>query len=310
MVEVVPYELPSKFKILNQNIYLDCEIRLKSLSIPCDCKEGENCGSGCINRSLFIECDPQLCKCNEKCSNQRFQRYDKKSKQLKVFWSGSKGYGLKTIKPIKKDELIIEYTGEVMSLKACNKRLETVYKDLKSFYFIHFESGKVIDAYQKGSIARFANHSCNPNCSMERWTVNDETRVGLFALRNIEAGEELLYDYNFHSFGEQQKCNCGSKNCRGIIGTKNQKEESEEESHLNKETKLTGLNVKMKNSRRLSRIHKHNNFVELEKKYWDLKYKWESLINFMKDSVRDKFCNYGIMKKRTSIVNEKSKKCK
>lgn len=56
-----------------------------------------------------------------------------------------------------------------MSLKACNKRLETVYKDLKSFYFIHFESGKVIDAYQKGSIARFANHSCNPNCSMERW---------------------------------------------------------------------------------------------------------------------------------------------
>jgi len=76
---------------------------------------------------------------------------------------------LKTEKPIKKDELIIEYTGEIMSLKACNERLKTIYKDMNSFYFIHYESGKVIDACQKGSVARFANHSCDPNCSMERW---------------------------------------------------------------------------------------------------------------------------------------------
>ncbi|ORX41657.1 SET domain-containing protein, partial [Piromyces finnis] len=172
----------------------------------------------CLNRLSLIECDPKRCPCGDRCTNQRFNRYNKNSKKLKVFWTGNKGYGLKTENPIKKDELVIEYTGEVMSNKSCIDRLNTIYKNMNSFYFIDFGDGKVIDACEKGSIARFANHSCEPNCHIERWTVNDEVRVGLFALRDIKAGEELLYDYNFHSFGEQQKCNCGSKNCRGIIG--------------------------------------------------------------------------------------------
>ncbi|ORY06266.1 SET domain-containing protein [Neocallimastix californiae] len=262
MIESVPTQQPSKFKVLNQNVCLDGEAKSRYDSIPCDCKEDENCGSNCINRSLFIECNPQFCKCGEKCTNQRFQRYNKQSQQLKVFWSGGKGYGLKTEKPIKKDELIIEYTGEIMSLKACNERLKTIYKDMNSFYFIHYESGKVIDACQKGSVARFANHSCDPNCSMERWVVNGEIRVGLFALRNIEASEELLYDYNFHSFGEQQKCNCGSTNCRGVIGTKSKREEEEEEeeeeSLLIKKERLKRLKARMKNSKHLSKHNVYN----------------------------------------------------
>jgi len=67
-------------------VCLDGEAKSRYDSIPCDCKEDENCGSNCINRSLFIECNPQFCKCGEKCTNQRFQRYNKQSQQLKVFW--------------------------------------------------------------------------------------------------------------------------------------------------------------------------------------------------------------------------------
>jgi len=58
-----------------------------------------------------------------------------------------------------------------MSHQACIDRLNTSYKNMSSFYFIEFGDGKVIDACEKGSIARFANHSCDPNCHIERWLV-------------------------------------------------------------------------------------------------------------------------------------------
>lgn len=49
-------------------------------------------------------------------------------------------------------------------------------------------------------VGRFVNHSCEPNCEMQKWSVNGLFRMALFALRDIEAGEELTYDYNFALF--------------------------------------------------------------------------------------------------------------
>lgn len=54
----------------------------------------------------------------------------------------------------------------------------------------------VIDA-TRGSIARFVNHSCDPNCTMDQWHVSGKPRMALFAKREIMTGEELTYDYNF-----------------------------------------------------------------------------------------------------------------
>lgn len=47
---------------------------------------------------------------------------------------------------------------------------------------------------------RFVNHSCDPNCEMQKWSVNGLFRMALFALRDIDADEELCYDYNFSLF--------------------------------------------------------------------------------------------------------------
>lgn len=47
----------------------------------------------------------------------------------------------------------------------------------------------MIDAGPKGNSARFINHSCSPNCETQKWTVNGDVRIGLFALCDIEAGE-------------------------------------------------------------------------------------------------------------------------
>jgi SET domain-containing protein len=47
---------------------------------------------------------------------------------------------------------------------------------------------------------RFVNHSCEPNCEMQKWSVNGLFRMALFALREIHPHEELSYDYNFSLF--------------------------------------------------------------------------------------------------------------
>lgn len=62
-----------------------------------------------------------------------------------------------------------------------------------------FDNKMIIDA-TRGTIARFVNHSCEPNCEMIKWTVGNEPRMALFAgSRGIVTGEELTYDYNFES---------------------------------------------------------------------------------------------------------------
>lgn len=85
-----------------------------------------------------------------------------------------------------------------------------------------FDQNMIIDA-TTGSIARFVNHSCDPNCRMEKWIVHGQPRMALFAGdKPIMTGEELTYDYNFDPFSAKnvQKCLCGSVNCRGVLGPK------------------------------------------------------------------------------------------
>jgi [histone H3]-lysine4 N-trimethyltransferase ASH1L len=85
-----------------------------------------------------------------------------------------------------------------------------------------FDQNMIIDA-TTGSIARFVNHSCNPNCRMIKWIVSGQPRMALFAGdRPILTGDELTYDYNFDPFSAKnvQKCLCGWPNCRGVLGPK------------------------------------------------------------------------------------------
>ena len=65
--------------------------------------------------------------------------------------------------------MVTEYRGEVITHQMVKERMNTIYKGQHNFYFLDYGNGEVIDAGLKGSEARFINHSCNPNCHIEKW---------------------------------------------------------------------------------------------------------------------------------------------
>lgn len=138
----------------------------------------------------------------------------------------------------------MEYTGEIITEEECENRMNTKYKNndvsrglhseskalddpreadsSQCYYLMSFDQNMIIDA-TNGSIARFVNHSCKPNCRMIKWIVSGQPRMALFAGdAPIMTGDELTYDYNFDPFSAKnvQVCLCGEVNCRGVLGPK------------------------------------------------------------------------------------------
>ncbi|KAG5443418.1 Histone-lysine N-methyltransferase setd2 [Clonorchis sinensis] len=177
------------------------------------------CGPGCINRALNIECGPS-CPAGEFCHNRQFQK--RLYAPTEPFYCGpGKGWGLRTTSPVKRSTFIIEYVGEVIDFAEFRRRIRR-YERLghAHHYFMALESDRFIDAGAKGNWARFVNHSCEPNCVTQKWSVDGEIRIGFFAREDIEAGEEITIDYQFVQFGvSEQKCYCGKPTCSGIMGS-------------------------------------------------------------------------------------------
>jgi hypothetical protein len=70
-------------------------------------------------------------------------------------------------------------------------------KSATHLYVMEIKSGTFLDASRKASISRFINHSCEPNCTVEIWTVRRRLRAGIFAIKDIAADTELTFDYKW-----------------------------------------------------------------------------------------------------------------
>ncbi|PGH06473.1 histone-lysine N-methyltransferase, H3 lysine-36 specific [Polytolypa hystricis UAMH7299] len=226
-------EATATFQVMEACTYANKYMGYTEHGMECDCAEewdaaaGVNiaCGedSDCINRATKMECVGD-CGCGADCQNQRFQR--REYANVSVIKTEKKGYGLRADSDLRPHQFIFEYIGEVINEGHFRRRMLN-YDDegIKHFYFMSLSKGEFVDATKKGNLGRFCNHSCNPNCYVDKWVVGEKLRMGIFAERHIKAGEELVFNYNVDRYGaDPQPCYCGEPNCTGFIGGKTQTE--------------------------------------------------------------------------------------
>ncbi|MEQ2275168.1 hypothetical protein XENORESO_021884 [Xenotaenia resolanae] len=188
----------------------------------CNCKltDDRPCGfeSECLNRMLQYECHPQVCPSGERCCNQDFTK--RLYPDTKIIKTPGKGWGLIALRDIKKGEFVNEYIGELIDEEECRARIKYAHENnITDFYMLTIDKDRIIDAGPKGNYSRFMNHSCQPNCETQKWTVNGDTRVGLFAICDVPAGTELTFNYNLDCLGNEKTiCRCGAPNCSGFLG--------------------------------------------------------------------------------------------
>ena len=184
----------------------------------------DGCGEGCLNRLSFIHCDQKTCPAGERCSNRPFYQLD--CPNVEVYLTKDKGWGVRANEYIPRGSFVVEYSGEVVDEHEMKARMEEAkQRQEPHFYMMEMAPGLIIDARPKGNIARLLNSSCDPNCETQKWhdAATGEIRVGIFTLRDVAPGEELVYDYHFQQlFGDEDEngeyvCRCGAAKCRGTM---------------------------------------------------------------------------------------------
>ena len=136
-------------------------------------------------------------------------------RRINVRESAVHGRGVYATRFIPEGTRIIEYTGQRVSWE----RAADDENDPHTFIF-GLDNGEVIDPTIGGNDARWINHCCDPNCE----AIEEDDRIFIYATRDVEAGEELFYDYALEidePVTDESKrkfaCHCGSANCRGTM---------------------------------------------------------------------------------------------
>lgn len=193
---------------------------------------------------------PHIIECNSECEcetfnsekstcNNRLVQYGP-SFELEIFdcINTNKGKGVRAKEFIPKGSFVIEYAGEIITEQNAAKLYNERSKLFEPNYIMYLReyqsngqlfSTNIIDARNYANMARFINHSCEPNLLIVPVRINNLLpHAALFSLIDINIDEELSYDYN-GSLGQNNPstadsnemrkiaCLCGSSNCRGFL---------------------------------------------------------------------------------------------
>ncbi|KAJ3001555.1 hypothetical protein HKX48_002812, partial [Thoreauomyces humboldtii] len=221
------------------------------VNIPCSCES--TCGRGCRcveehfdgsrddlspydaqgrvrfgpRRRLIVECNP-ACPCDDTCQLKVVQKGRKVNVQIFRCADG-KGWGCRADEPIAKGTFVSRYTGNLIP--------STNAPSTPSSYLFDLDFCKddalsdapfAIDGSTHGNVSRFFNHSCEPNLAPYAVLVDspyeEQHAIAFFAVRNIEVGEELTFDYGGggkDEGGEREgggtMCLCGARRCKGYL---------------------------------------------------------------------------------------------
>lgn len=204
----------------------------------CECEDGcnaDHCGCGQLNFQCWYDPDGRLlpdfnyadppmifecnraCRCNKLSCNNRVVQHGI-SAHMQLFKTSGKGWGVRALKTIQKGSYVCEYVGEIITDLEADQRRDDSYlfdldnKDSETF---------CIDARAYGNIARFINHLCEANLTPVKVFIDHQDltfpRIAFFANRDIEADEELGFDYGEKFWIIKYKhftCTCGSEKCK------------------------------------------------------------------------------------------------
>jgi SET domain-containing protein len=148
-------------------------------------------------------------------------------KKIQARQSEIHGNGVFATDTLKKGERVVRYKGLLRTHDEADRFYENVPDDGHTFLFT-LNDKYVIDANVDGNVARWINHSCDPNCE----AVFEESAKGkkrkdkiwIEAMRPIAIGEELTYNYGIvlaEAHTPELKavwaCRCGSAQCTGTM---------------------------------------------------------------------------------------------
>ncbi|KAF8844625.1 SET domain-containing protein [Paxillus ammoniavirescens] len=193
----------------NCRCHTECDRRWRG----CRCSKARSKWSCVTERCACVEasreCDPQLClNCgckitydildeNTMCRNSQIQKGVRKELEVK---KSSWGLGTFLAETAKAGDLIIEYNGELIYELTVQSRGELANHRNRCYVFSLNDTFS-LDATYAGNISRFFDHSADEkwskrvNCQAHVRLVHGNHRIGLFALRDLKAGEELLINY-------------------------------------------------------------------------------------------------------------------
>lgn len=132
------------------------------------------------------------------------------------------GNGVFALRDIPAGTRILQYAGKRLTPEQADALFPVNPDEPFHTFFFALSNGKIVDGGQGGNDSRWINHSCAPNC--EGHENADGSRVFIVAMRDIPAGEELLYDYSLviddeitEELKQNYRCLCGAPQCRGTM---------------------------------------------------------------------------------------------
>ncbi|XP_015876149.2 histone-lysine N-methyltransferase, H3 lysine-9 specific SUVH1 [Ziziphus jujuba] len=252
---------PVSFNLVHTSYGCNCNSACVPNDLSCSCIQNSGgdfpfTANGILvsRKPLIHECGPS-CRCFPNCKNRVSQSGVKI--HLEVFKTKDRGWGLRSLDPLRAGSFICEYAGEVIDKFKLMQNREEIENDEYVFdtsrvcdsFKWNYEpallgeessndanedyiipSRLVISSKNVGNVARFINHSCSPNIFWQPilYEHNNQSsiHIAFFAIRHIPPMTELTYDYGVSSSSEadnsnpfrwKKKCLCGSSKCRGHL---------------------------------------------------------------------------------------------
>lgn len=145
---------PDEWRRVNKNVFVGdaaAEWRTNKFSeqSTCICRPDTGCDSDCMNRFMYYECDSRNCNLTEEqCGNRAFEGLRKRVKAggqynvgVEVLRTADRGYGVRACRTFEPNQIIVEYTGEIINQEECESRMHGLYKDnevcVSPVWFIH-----------------------------------------------------------------------------------------------------------------------------------------------------------------------------